>query len=282
LSRQVQSQDEVSQSLLYPFVSLQTVDELLFVDLLEPRLLIESEESTLLRSQFSFESKLVRALRSLNQNRLDQVAVLGPKSALIAEGFNRDSRISGRKYVNASDGSLLELSTSLDAIIVITNSDLPRDELVAIDALASSGVPVVWCVDKFSVTLDSLSDGPYLATTGQLNLEDYLFHYGVKIEPELIQDLSCHTIPQVVGSQGGAAATESLPYPYHLRVVGFDQGSVLNRFVGEMHIPYASPISVRDNQELLKTEPILFSSPNSKTTPSPAILDFGLMTKALE
>ena len=36
-----------------------------------------------------------------------------------------------------------------------------------------------------------------------LNLDDLLFHYGVRINQDLVEDMQCASINLVVGSQGG-------------------------------------------------------------------------------
>jgi gliding-associated putative ABC transporter substrate-binding component GldG len=47
-----------------------------------------------------------------------------------------------------------------------------------------------------------------------LNLEDLLFKYGVRINPNLVTDKQSDVLPQTVGNVGGQPQIELLPWPY--------------------------------------------------------------------
>ena len=48
-----------------------------------------------------------------------------------------------------------------------------------------------------------------------LNLDDLLFHYGVRINQDLVEDMQCASINLVVGKQGGKPQFQLLPWPYY-------------------------------------------------------------------
>jgi ABC-2 type transport system permease protein len=55
----------------------------------------------------------------------------------------------------------------------------------------------LWAIDQVSAELDSLRGhgGEQLAFNKQLNLDDQLFRYGVRINYNLIADMNCSPIP---------------------------------------------------------------------------------------
>jgi len=278
VSRQVGSQDEVSKSLLFPYVSIHDENGIRFIDLLEALGQNESEASALLRSQFKLESKILRALQSLKSNSSKAVHVIGPRNELLAEGYNRDKRINNNRFVASNGRNILESIDAISAILCVTNQDIAREDILAIDVATQRGVPVIWLIDKFDITLDSLSaTGSALGLHNDLNIEDYLFKLGVKIEPQLVQDLSCSPIPQVTGSEGGKAKKILLPYPYHI-IVRSNKATSLAAKTGEpVHLKYVSPISVGRQLDGLNYSPLVTSSEYSALKKSPVALNFEMM-----
>ena len=47
-----------------------------------------------------------------------------------------------------------------------------------------------------------------------LDLDELLFKYGVRINPDLVQDLQCDVLPQTVGMVGDKPQIELLQWPY--------------------------------------------------------------------
>jgi len=79
------------------------------------------------------------------------------------------------------------------------------------------GGKVVWLIDKLEASFDSLlrKKSDFVAYDKGLNLDDILFKYGVRINPDLLQDLNCARQPLVVGSSGGKPQIERVPFPYY-------------------------------------------------------------------
>jgi gliding-associated putative ABC transporter substrate-binding component GldG len=76
---------------------------------------------------------------------------------------------------------------------------------------------LIWLVDNLYAEMDSLrgTSTEYVAYDRNLNIQDLLFRYGVRINPDLVQDLQSLRLPMVVnGGTGAQAQTEFLPWPY--------------------------------------------------------------------
>ncbi len=65
-----------------------------------------------------------------------------------------------------------------------------------IDQYIMNGGGVLWLIDAVRVDWDSLEQtGVTVGLIEQINLDDQLFKYGVRINPKLIQDINCAIIP---------------------------------------------------------------------------------------
>jgi ABC-2 type transport system permease protein len=86
------------------------------------------------------------------------------------------------------------------------------------------GGRVLWAIDQVSAELDSLRGhgGEQLAFNKQLNLDDQLFRYGVRINYDLIADMNCSPYPLLrampAGRRRSNAAMAVLPgLPAHIQ-----------------------------------------------------------------
>ncbi|GAA3954199.1 gliding motility-associated ABC transporter substrate-binding protein GldG [Chitinophaga oryziterrae] len=89
------------------------------------------------------------------------------------------------------------------------------EDKLKIDQYVMNGGRVMWFVDELNVSMDSLQHHEtYVALDQGLNLEDMLFKYGVRINQDLLQDIQCDQIPQIVGHNGNQPQFALVPFPY--------------------------------------------------------------------
>ena len=279
LGREVATTAEVSKSELFPYISIDNGTEIFFVDLLKVMSPDESEEEAILRSQLGFESKFLRTLRVLIESHRPEVHIVGRASRLMAEGSNRDKRMTSFQFVPSSSELLLNRRDSMAGIIVIGNSNIEPRTLLALDQIALTTVPIIWLVDKFDAALDSLMDtrASYLAAHSELNFEDYLFKLGVKLRPSLLMDLQSSLIPQVTGTQGSKAKTSLFRYPFHPLVSSYITQSGYPLASDPISMMFVAPIDTLRSSGDLSKEVLLMSSPYVKVRPSPVPLNFDFL-----
>ncbi len=155
-----------------------------------------NHEVNLNHSVESVEYELVSALRRLASSEKPLLAFLqghGELSRYETEDLARALSESFRVEYPA----IAELETMKPDLLVIAAPEEPfseKDKWVT-DQLLMKGVPVVWALDPVEVSLDSLSLGfMTLAFPRDLNLTDQLFHYGVRVNSDLVQDVVCAQI----------------------------------------------------------------------------------------
>ena len=101
--------------------------------------------------------------------------------------------------------------------IVIAGPTIPFNEQdkFVIDQYIMQGGNVLWFIDMVNASLDSISKGgPTLALISQPEIEDLLFRYGARINPVLVQDVQCNTIPVNVALAGNSPDFRMAPWLY--------------------------------------------------------------------
>ncbi len=85
-----------------------------------------------------------------------------------------------------------------DAIVIVKPVVPFNDkQKLKIDQYIMNGGKVIWMIDRLYAEMDSLmrKQSDFIAFDRNLNLEDQLFKYGVRINPDLVQDLQCDKVP---------------------------------------------------------------------------------------
>jgi len=150
------------------------------------------------------------------------------------------------------------------------------------------GGKILWFLDDLNASMDSLTNkNSFIAFDKNLHLEDLLFTYGVRINPDLIQDLQCDMIPLVVGSAGNQPQIQLVPWPYFPLLTPTENSPivkninpVLGQFVNSLDTvgtpgirktilltssAYSritgSPVKVSWNDARIKPDPALFQHP---------------------
>lgn len=134
-------------------------------------------------------------------------------------------------------------------------------EKLVLDQHLMSGGKQLWLVEHAAMETDSLFTpaGAAFALPRDLNLGDYFFKYGIRINPALVKDL--YSAPIVLAT-GSGNNTQFNPYPWFYYPLSSSPSShpVVNNLEA-VKFEYASPIDTLKN-DILKTV-LLATSPRS-------------------
>ena len=103
-------------------------------------------------------------------------------------------------------------------IVVKPTQPFTDEDKLKLDQYVMQGGKIIWFIDKLHAELDSLmrTKGEYTAFDRGLDLDDLLFKFGVRIRPDLLQDLNCAKLPLVVGKNpDGSPVMRRIPWPYY-------------------------------------------------------------------
>jgi ABC-2 type transport system permease protein len=151
-------------------------------------------------------------------------------------------------------------------MLVIPKPEKPFSELekFKLDQYIMRGGRTLWAIDQVTAELDSLRGhgGEQLSFAKQLNLDDQLFVYGLRINYDLIADLNCAQIPVSTGNLGGQAQIQMVPWLYYPVLIPFTKHPIIKNLDG-IRTEFVSTIDVLDIKNTTKT-PLLITSPYNK------------------
>jgi ABC-2 type transport system permease protein len=140
-------------------------------------------------------------------------------------------------------------------------------EKLKIDQYVMRGGKVIWFIDRLEAEMDSLQlKNQVVAYDRNLNFEDLLFKYGVRINPDLLMDLQCDFLPFV-------NAKDSLDYLHwnYFPLFESKQNHVINKNVGLVAGRFVNSLDTVSATGINKTI-LLSSSPNARTIQTPALI----------
>ncbi|WP_258049025.1 gliding motility-associated ABC transporter substrate-binding protein GldG [Hymenobacter sp. NBH84] len=156
----------------------------------------------------------------------------------------------------------------LDAIIVAKPATAyTEEEKFKLDQFITQGGNTLFFVDAMRVNLDSANRGGMLSFPLQLNLEDMLFKYGVRINPDLMLDLNSGVIPLVTGTLGDKPQVEPLPWQFYPLINNFSQHPI-TRNLDAVYTKFVSSIDTVKAVGIRKT-PLMFTSRYTRVLPAP-------------
>ncbi|HTE30639.1 MAG TPA: gliding motility-associated ABC transporter substrate-binding protein GldG, partial [Chryseolinea sp.] len=155
----------------------------------------------------------------------------------------------------------------------------PRDKF-ALDQYIVHGGRVMFLIDKLEASMDSASRDDYFALPYDLEIDDQLFKYGVRINPDLIQDRSAGFYPVITGERSGKPQFTVLDWPFFPLVnryadhpVTRNLDAVLTRFVSSIDTVKA---------EGIRKTPLLMTSPQSRTLSAPVKISANDLRKPVD
>ncbi len=162
----------------------------------------------------------------------------------------------------------------IDALMIVKPT-LPftEEDKLKLDQYVMNGGKIIWFVDKLHAELDSLmrSQAEYTAFDRNLQLDDILFKYGVRINPDLLQDLNCSKIPIVIGKNAdGSPQMQRTPWPYYPFLSAHGDNPISKNLDRVLPL-FPSSIDTVKAPGILKTI-LLTTDTNSRRISSPAIV----------
>lgn len=153
-------------------------------------------------------------------------------------------------------------------MIVKPTVSFTEDEKLKIDQYVMHGGKVIWFIDKLEAEMDSLQiKNQVIAYDRNLNLDDLLFKYGVRINPDLIMDLQSDYLPFSVN---GKDQFDFLHWNY-FPLFESKQNSLINKNVGLVAGRFVNSIDTVGTAGIKKAI-LLSSSANSRTIETPALI----------
>ncbi len=167
------------------------------------------------------------------------------------------------------------------AIIAKPTEKFSDAEKLVLDQFVMNGGKTLWLVDQVNIEMDSLynDQGASLAFPMDLNLNDMLFKYGVRINPVLVKDVMAAPIALATGEQGSATQYTQYPWFYAPLVYPTVKHPIVSN-LDAVKFDYANAIDTLKNG--IKKTLLLQSSPYSKFVGAPVEVNLAMVNERPE
>lgn len=219
----------------------------------------------------SLEYELASVIRKLSPGQRKRIGVVEGHGELTnAEAGDIISSLS-QYYdvfrVNLARTRPQDLRTLSAVVVAKPATAYTEPEKFKLDQFITQGGHALFFVDAMRVNLDSANRGGMLSFPLQLNLEDLLFKYGVRVNPDLVLDLNSGVIPLVTGTEGDKPKVEPMPWQFYPLVNNFSPHPI-TRNLDAVYTKFVSSLDTVKAVGIRKT-PLLFTSRYTRVLPAP-------------
>lgn len=246
----------------------------------EPVLLLKgnqsaSPETRLNQSVEGVEYELVAAIRRLTQKQRRKVAFLEGHGELpvtqVADLMGALQRYYDVTRVDLRQGQRLD-STIDAAIIARPTQTFSVGDQYKLDQFVLRGGRLVLCLDLLPVELDSVGGKGTFAVPVKTDLDELLFRWGARVNPDLLQDMVAQSIPMVTGIVGNQPQTQLVPWRFFPIINSFSQHPIV-RNLDVVSTRFVSSIDTIAAPGVRKT-PLLLTSRYTRIMPAPVRVNF--------
>jgi ABC-2 type transport system permease protein len=279
---QSKKNDEQSQRIVIPAAIVRFKDRELPVDLLKGVQRSregQSPEQLYVNAENLLEYKFASVIDKLITDTLPAIGYLmgnGEPLDFHVYGLIQYLRENFRFGIVRLD-SVPVIPSQLNALILVKpQMKFTDEEKRKLDQFLMRGGSLICMIDNLHAEMDSLhANGETVAYDRGLNLDDLLFHYGVRINQDLVEDMQNASINLVVGSQGGKPQFQLMPWPYFPLLDG-NPASLITENLDPVLSKFANSIDTVKAPGITKTI-LLQSSPNARTVSTPALITLDMV-----
>ena len=290
----VQTNTGVQQIMIWPGIIMSYRENELAIDLLSGQS-GQSQETVLNNSAQDLEYKLISAIKDISTHIKPSVAFIDGHGELSDNEVYDIANTLSKKYLikratlNEQVGALTKrdfdrdsnivIKPAFDAII-IAKPTIPfteKDKFL-IDQYIMYGGKVMWLIDPVSASMDSLQNAE--STMGlalNLNLEDQLFKYGVKLNKNLLLAYPCAQIGLVTG-EGNNLQSVLLPW-YYFPLLGAASEHPIVRNLEAVKSDFVSSLEPTTSAPQIQKVPLLKTSDYTKVSSAPVYISLDILNQ---
>ena len=284
-----------SQMVIWPgaLVSYHNETELA-IDLLETQLSQSSDEA-LNASMQNLEFRLVDAIKKVTRKQKPQVAFIEGHGELTDIQVYDISQELAKSYIVkrvAIDGKVdalmhrtepdqngeIKAFPSYDAIVIAKPTEpFSEKDKFLIDQYIMHGGKVLWLVEPVFATMDSLQNQESTMGIDQdLNLDDMLFKYGVRMNHNLLLDLNCAALPIRTGQVAGQPQLEFYRWFYFPLLQAASDNAIV-RSVNPVKSDFVSSLDATNSMTGVNQIPLLKTSDYTKVSGVPTFITLAML-----
>jgi gliding-associated putative ABC transporter substrate-binding component GldG len=268
---------QTAQTTVYPFALLHYKGQTSVVELLRNNRGLSGEEN-LNHSIENLEFAFVEAIHTLTRDSIEKIAFLEGHGELSErEVFDLSQALS--RYYQIDRGTLGNETDILNdyRVVIIADPQEPfseKDKYI-LDQYLMQGGRILWVVNGVRFSDEYLSQsGMTPVIPLELQIDDMLFRYGVRVNATLVQDLQCLPVPVDVSSDPQQPNWQPMPWTYAPLLLT-SHASPITRNLMQVSSTMASTIEFVGGEDGIYKEVLLATSSASRITGTPAQVDLG-------
>ena len=270
------------QKVIFPWLEIAYKGKKVSINLLK-NIRGNSGDENLNISIENLEFEITDGIRRLVNTEVSKIAFIEGNGELSdAETFDISKSLS--LYFQIDRGKLATDASILDKykVIIIAKPTLPFSESdkYIIDQYIMNGGRVLWLLDGVRIARKNLSTiGISPAIELDLNLNDQLFRYGIRINPVILEDVQCANIPVNIAPANATPQFEPTPWFYAPLLLTSSQHPV-TRNITEVRAEFCSGIDIVGENKQMKAQLLLATSDNTHIIGTPTTIDMSQTPKA--
>ena len=277
-----------SESIVFPWmiVNCGNVSERVF---LLDKQFGDTERNKITRSIQQIEYLILDGIRRVTLKEKSNLAVLTShqtskniKLANLLQSLKPYYNLASFNLKNPENTPLQSLNNlkRFDALIVSNpNEPFSKKEKYILDQYELYGGGILWMINGIAISRDSLfnNSGKAYGFPLELNLDDYFFVRGIRLNKILVKDLYSAPLVLATGNQNN---TQYIPYPWPYFPLPIPESNLIGQSVGPVLTQFASSLDSLENS--LNKTVLLKTSTFTKTAGVPVLLLLEEATKKIQ
>lgn len=269
----------MSQKAIYPWMLIRYNNKELPVKLLQ-NLPGRSGEENLNISIENMEYQIMDGIRILTMQESERIAFLEGHDEL-NEDQVYDLTTALSRYFSVDRG---RIGNSVDILkpykaLIIADPKTPftEAEKFILDQYLMNGGKILWFIDGVKISADSLSSASTtLGLYNDLNLQDLLFKYGIRVNPNLVMDLQCARYPVNVAPVGSQPDFKPMPWFYAPVFTSSNQHPI-SKNISPVKGEFVSTLSLVSKNDKINRTLLLTTGKQTKLSPTPVLVNMDVV-----
>lgn len=259
------------RKVVFPWVEFSYQGKSIPVNLLKNDPTLSGEENLNISIEH-LEFELTDAIRRLTKTGIDKIAFLEGQGELneletydISKSLSRYFQIDRGEI--GSDAAILNDYKTV--IIAKPTEPFSEKDKFVLDQYLMNGGTLLWLVDGIKLSEELLAaKGSTPVVANDLNLNDMLFRYGVRINPVLVEDVQSTLMPVNIAREGESPSFEPMPWVFSPLLLTSSE-HVATRNLPPIKASFASMIEQIGDNDAIKKTVILATSNNTHLRQTP-------------
>jgi len=285
----VQESGKASQAIIFPWALASYNDETVIIPLVKNKI-GASQQELVTNSVQHLEYAFADGFNKLTNPKRHKIAVLKGNKQLSDIYIADFIKKLGEYYFIApftldsvanNPQKTLDGLKNFDLIISAKPTEaFTEEEKQVLDQYTMDGGKSLWLIDAVAMEKDSLynESGSNYAVTRDLNLTDFFFKYGVRVNPEIVSSLYSAPITLAMG-EGSESQFQHLRWPYSPLASTNSTHPIVNN-LNLVKFDFANQIDTLKNK--VKKTILLESAPLSKLEGTPRLISLEVVTQELD